>query len=256
MALESRRTTPPAPFITREKLADGSLLAAWRAKSPPGTVLTDAELDASLEQTLANYPAAEDVLVFGYGSLMWNPAIEYLESERAHIHGWSRSFCLHMLLGRGSPEYPGLMLALDRGGRCYGMTLRIAARQAREELRLLWRREMLAGSYEPRWIEATVAKRRERVLTFVVNRNHPRYTGKLPLAEVARLLATGRGSHGDCRHYFDSTLLALDELGVQDAALERIRAAIETGPHTASRHDDPPGAKPADRSTEQASTVR
>lgn len=213
-------------FITRDRLADGSLLAAWRAKSPPGTIRSDAELDASLEATLTTHRPGDDVLVFGYGSLMWNPAIEHIGAERAHVHGWSRRFCLRMVLGRGSPEYPGLMLALDRGGSCYGLVFRIAANQVREELRLLWRREMLSGSYEARWIPATVAGERTRSLTFVVNRRHPRYTGKLPPAQVARFLATGQGSHGNCRHYFDSTVASLVEMGVRDAALERIRIAL------------------------------
>src|SRR5690606_36482710 len=93
-------------------------------------------------------------------------------------------------------------------------------------LRLLWRREMLSGAYEARWVATTVAGERMRALTFVVNRKHPRYTGKLPLAQVAQLLATGQGIHGNCRHYFDGTIAALGEMGIRDAALERIRIAI------------------------------
>jgi len=226
MSSETSAPTKAPPFITRARLADGSLLATWRAKSPPGSIRSDAELDASLEATLDGHPGGEDVVVFGYGSLMWNPAIEHVGAERAHVHGWSRRFCLRMVLGRGSPERPGLMLALDRGGCCYGLGFRIAAPQVREELRLLWRREMLSGAYEARWVAATIAGERRRALTFVVNRNHPRYTGKLPLEQVARYLATGRGIHGNCRHYFDSTIASLGEMGVRDAALERIRLAL------------------------------
>jgi cation transport protein ChaC len=226
MSSETSGLPKPPPFITRDRLADGSLLATWRAKSPPGTIRTDEELDASLEATLASHAPGEDVIVFGYGSLMWNPAIEHVGAERAYVHGWSRRFCLRMVLGRGSPERPGLMLALDRGGCCYGMGFRIAARQVRDELRLLWRREMLSGAYEARWVPATIGGDRMRALTFVVNRRHPRYTGKLPLEQVVHLLATGQGIHGNCRHYFDSTVASLVELGVRDAALERIRRAL------------------------------
>ena len=226
MSSETSGLPKPPPFITRDRLADGSLLATWRAKSPPGTIRSDAELDESLEATLAQHPAGDDVVVFGYGSLMWNPAIEHVGAERAHVHGWSRRFCLRMVLGRGSPERPGLMLALDRGGCCYGIGFRIAAPQVREELRLLWRREMLSGAYEARWVAATIAGERIRALTFVANRKHPRYTGRLPLAQVAHLLATGQGIHGNCRHYFDSTIASLVEMGVRDTALERIRTAL------------------------------
>jgi len=228
MSSETSGLPKPPPFITRDRLADGSLLATWRAKSPPGTIRTDAELDASLEATLASHAPGNDVIVFGYGSLMWNPALEHVGAERAYVHGWSRRFCLRMVLGRGSPERPGLMLALDRGGCCYGIGFRIAARQVREELRLLWRREMLSGAYEARWVPTTIGGERTRALTFVVNRKHPRYTGKLPLEQVVHLLATGQGIHGNCRHYFDSTVASLGELGVRDTALERIRTALAT----------------------------
>src|SRR5690606_35918462 len=93
MSSETSGLPKPPPFITRDRLADGSLLATWRAKSPPGTIRTDEELDASLEATLASHAPGEDVIVFGYGSLMWNPAIEHVGAERAYVHGWSRRFC-------------------------------------------------------------------------------------------------------------------------------------------------------------------
>lgn len=246
MSSETSDLPKSPPFITRANLADGSLLATWRAKSPPGSIRTDAELEASLEATLAEHPCGEDVLVFGYGSLMWNPAFEHIGADRAHVHGWSRRFCLRMVLGRGSPERPGLMLALDRGGCCYGRGFRIAAGQARDELLLLWRREMLSGSYEARWVAATIAGERTRALTFVVNRNHPRYTGKLPPEQVAQLLATGRGIHGNCRHYFESTIASLGEMGVRDSALERIRQALAARADAAAAGVDAAGGPAPD----------
>ena len=103
--------------LTRERLHDGSLLAALRASAPPGMVLrSDEELAASLDETLATHPADEPLWLFGYGSLMWNPAIHYLDALPATVRGWSRRFCLWLYTARGTPEVPGLMLALDRGG--------------------------------------------------------------------------------------------------------------------------------------------
>lgn len=150
-------TGRPRSVITRDALLDGSLAEAFRANAPPGMkVRSQAELDHSLEQTLAGRDPREDVLVFGYGSLMWNPAFEHADMAKAYVHGWSRRFCLRLVMGRGSPDQPGLMLALDRGGACYGLAFRIPAEQARHELRLLWRREMLSGAYEARWVGAAL----------------------------------------------------------------------------------------------------
>ena len=40
---------------------------------------------ASLKAMRESVPAGDDVWVFGYGSLMWNPAINVVESRRAHV---------------------------------------------------------------------------------------------------------------------------------------------------------------------------
>ncbi|MCP5265523.1 MAG: gamma-glutamylcyclotransferase [Burkholderiaceae bacterium] len=229
--MSSEPTKPRSHVITRERLLDGSLAEAFRANAPPGyMVRSQAELDESLAQTLAGRSHDRDVHVFGYGSLMWNPAIEHVEAVKAHVYGWSRRYCIRLVMGRGSSERPGLMLALDRGGSCYGLAFRIPADRAAEELRLLWRREMLSGAYQARWVGATIHGRREQVLTFVVNRTSPRYMGQLPMPQLVHMLRTGAGNLGTCREYFDSTMASLHKLGVRDAGLERVRHALETLP--------------------------
>jgi cation transport protein ChaC len=95
----------PEHDATRERLANGSLLESARAHPPPGVRLrSDAELEQSLEDTLRHHDPAEDLRVFGYGSLMWNPAMDAVQTSVARVQGWHRSFCLRMLLGRGTPE--------------------------------------------------------------------------------------------------------------------------------------------------------
>lgn len=217
--------------LTRERLHDGSLLAALRASAPPGMVLrSDEELAASLDETLATHPAGEPLWLFGYGSLMWNPAIHYLDALPATVRGWSRRFCLWLYTARGTPEAPGLMLALDRGGGCRGIGFRIAAEQVRTELTLLWRREMLGGTYDARWVQADIGGQRSRALTFVANRRHPRYAGALQPEEAMRHIATAAGTLGSCRAYFDQTVAALERLGIRDAAIERLRAVLAQRP--------------------------
>jgi cation transport protein ChaC len=213
--------------LTRERLRAGTLLNAWRDNPPPGIKLrSEEELDESLAQTLHAHDPAQDVHVFGYGSLMWNPALEYTEVSTARIQGWHRRFCLRLLLGRGSPEAPGVMLALDRGGACTGRLYRIAAATVHAELRLLWRREMLAGSYTARWVNVLVDGRSLRAVTFIVDRSHPRYIGGLPVDQIAQLLQTGKGSLGTSRWYFDALSTTLGALNVRDAGIERLRQAL------------------------------
>src|SRR5258706_7397919 len=108
-----------ATDATRARLCDWNVLSAVRAAAPVGMKCRcDAELESSLELVLRAHDQAADLHVFGYGSLMWNPALDYTRAEPARVHGWHRRFCLRTLVGRGSESEPGLMLALDRGGAC------------------------------------------------------------------------------------------------------------------------------------------
>ena len=110
--------------------------------------LSAEERAASLERALTRYAPGEEAWVFAYGSLMWNPALEFAEQQPCQVDGWRRSFCFWMPMGRGTPELPGLMLALEQGGACEGIAYRLAPQQVESELGLLWNREMLAGTYQ------------------------------------------------------------------------------------------------------------
>jgi glutathione-specific gamma-glutamylcyclotransferase len=223
-------------FITREGLRDGSLLAAARLRMPPGTaMLSDAAIQADLDKTLAQHSAGTDIWLFGYGSLMWNPAIEYAEQRAGTVNGWHRRFCLWLHMGRGSPDNPGLMLALDRGGRCGGMLFRIPAAAARDELLLAWRRELFTGAYRSRWVTAMTEVGPVRAATFVVNRAHLRYAQRMDDAAVAMRLASASGSLGSCASYLAETLGALQSLGLRDRTLERLQRMVSEMPATLRR---------------------
>jgi cation transport protein ChaC len=224
---DDEAVVPPDEVITREGLADGSLLARVRARLLPGMVVrSDAEIEASLDAMLAAHDPAADVWVFGYGSLMWNPAFTYAERQVGVVRGYHRRFCLWLETGRGSPDNPGLMLALDNGGVCRGVAFRIPAAQARQELLIIWRREMFGTAYLARWVKVRLVGATVPAITFVVNRAGPRYAGKVSDAEAARHIATATGSLGSCVSYLDNTMAHLTSLGIRDAGLERIAASI------------------------------
>jgi cation transport protein ChaC len=188
---------------------------------------------ASLSAVRATVPAGTDVWVFGYGSLMWNPAINVKASKSAHVRGYHRTFCLTLSAGRGTVEKPGLMLGIDRGGSCAGMAHCIAADAVESELTILWYREMLSGAYEPRWINAEIEDvGRARVLAFAINRSHPRYESGIDEEVMAARIAVAQGFLGTNRDYLFRTVAHLNEHGLADAPLmrlaERVRALTET----------------------------
>jgi cation transport protein ChaC len=209
--------------ITREALRDGSLIEAARRRLAPGVAIrTDAEIEACLHILLADRPPGEDVWLFGYGSLMWNPAMHFSEMRGGRVVGWHRKYCLWVEAGRGSPQKPGLMLGLDRGGAAAGALFRVPADQARTELLLPFRRELFTYSYDARWVSVATRHGMVRAITFVVNRKVSHYVNHLDLDRVARHIATASGVLGSCLEYLHRTLESLDALGMSDRMLGEV----------------------------------
>lgn len=212
-------------LISRSSLQDGSFLERVRAISGLA-VRSDRELETSLDQTLAARPTDGPVWLFGYGSLMWNPAFSYVECRKGTLREWHRQFCMWMPLGRGTPEQPGLMLALDRGGTTHGVAFRLAEGEERAELLLVWRREMFRGAYHARWVTLATDEGPVHAITLVVNREHDQYAAGLGEDAIVEHLATARGPLGSSAEYLFETLAHLEELGLRDRRLERVRQSL------------------------------
>lgn len=212
--------------LTRADLENDRLRKLFREANPDARVLSEADLEASAKALLEQHPAGTDVWLFGYGSLIWNPIIHYEERRVARLHGFHRRFCLWSHVNRGSMQKPGLVLGLDAGGSCHGVAYRIAAHRADEELRLIWRREMVLGSYTPRWVPIDSGGTAMRAIAFVVNRRHPSYAGKLPLETVIRTLVSARGYLGTPAEYLLETVKGLVEHGVRDSYLMELRRRV------------------------------
>jgi glutathione-specific gamma-glutamylcyclotransferase len=196
---------------------------------PANWRLTDAEREATRAGVLARN--GRDLWVFAYGSLMWDPGIHIVEIRTAMLAGFHRSFCLKSQLGRGSPENPALMAALDGGGACHGLVLRIPAEHVDRETDILWRREMLAGSYVPTFLPVETPQGAiAEAVAFVINPQSDRYV-QLDVEEAARLIATGRGSRGTCLEYLENLADRLELLGLDDPDIcdlrRRVRSLLE-----------------------------
>ena len=210
--------------LTRDLLRSGKLDRMVSAAVPGLRLMSDAEREASLRQTLAARPGGADgAWVFAYGSLMWNPTIHHAERRVARVEGWHRSFCLSTPIGRGTPENPGLVLALDEGGHCDGVALRLEEPHLSDELSLLWRREMLTGAYRPVWVP--LRDLRGQVfghgIAFVIDPAGPQCV-RLGEAETVRRLATARGQIGSSADYLFRTQEGLEALELSDPAIKRL----------------------------------
>ena len=205
--------------ISRDLLASGQLSPHLQSAQDAGLIAlwSDEQREANRRATLERHPEGQVIFVFGFGSLMWNPACHVEEAIPALVRGWHRRFNLWTPLGRGTLELPGVMLGLERGGSCRGLALRIAADKADEETAIIWRREMLAGAYIPTWVRAELGGgaggREVDAITFVINPAYERYAGRLTEEILVHHLACAEGPMGACIEYLEKTVAALDAIG-------------------------------------------
>jgi len=203
--------------------------AIYKATVDADRALSDEALAASLDFTLAQKPSGAGWWVFAYGSLLWNPLFPFDDAKPAMLRGLHRHFCLWSLGSRGTVKAPGLVLGLDRGGACRGVAYRLPASCARAELALLWRREMVVASYKPRWVQVQQLQpggHSLTALTFVVDRAHPQYAGRLAMSRQAKVLATAQGVFGSSADYLERARVALVTHGVVDPYLETLAAEV------------------------------
>ena len=216
--------------LTREAITEGRFaeIAAEAERIGAFKALDPDVREANRREVLARVAPGEDVWIFAYGSLMWNPAFLHEEHVTGRIYGYHRRFCLWSRIGRGSPECPGLILAVDRGGSCRGVAIRIAAENVAEETQIVWRREMIAGTYAPRWVNVRTARGLIPAVAFTVNRSHELYSGPLPFDETARCIAQAEGQIGRCRDYLIDMVAHLDELGIPDRPMHELLGRVKS----------------------------
>ena len=245
------RKTDPSAILCRDDLESGRMRALYvEAFGGQGHALDDFQLSDSLTATLGPKPKGAGWWVFAYGSLLWNPLFPFAEARRASLHGLHRRFCLWSLASRGQPQAPGLVrglhrrfclfsmasrgtkdspglvLGLDRGGACTGVAYRLPAPVAIDELHLLWRREMVTGSYRPKWIKVRSHERELTALAFTVRHDHPQYAGRMSIDDEATIIANAAGAFGSSLDYLERTRVALVTHGIVDPYLESIAAKV------------------------------
>ena len=195
----------------------------------PAKPISDNRRIASLNQTMAAHTAGEPLWVFAYGSLLWDPCFQFDHRAPARLPGWVRRTCLWTVHARGSLAQPGLFYGLDTepDGFCDGAVYTLSQESLDHGLDQLWRREMHAAVYVPRWLTLETEQGQARALTFVVNRAHEQYAGALDLETAADYIAKAWGKFGSCAEYYAATVAALRTQGLEDADLFALLQQVE-----------------------------
>jgi len=165
--------------------------------------------------------------VFGYGSLMWRPGFAYARRCKALLRGWRRSLCVYSHVHRGSRDQPGLVLGLDRGGACQGVAFEVDAALREPTIRYLREREQVTSVYLERVAPVTLeGGDRVLALTYVADRLHDQYAGRLDRKAMLEHVRAGQGQFGRNTEYVLETYDHLREIGVRDGDLEWLSAKL------------------------------
>ncbi|KPG95478.1 calcium transporter ChaC [Pseudomonas sp. RIT-PI-q] len=214
-------------MLTRQSLSSGAYLACFDTL-PKEVLWTRERIEQSFLATMNTRPASQGIWVFGYGSLLWNPVLEFIDQQAATLHGWHRSFCLRMIFGRGSEHAPGRMLALEPGGVTQGQAFQLHPDRADEELLLLWIREMPTGAYRPLWADVTLDDGREvSAIVFVAEPDHVHYEADSTVAVIAPLVASASGQFGSNAEYVFNLATALEQRGDRDACVDALTCELQ-----------------------------
>lgn len=189
--------------------------------------MTDADYAEAVARIIAAHGSGP-IWVFAYGSLLWNPGFIFTGRRTATLRGWHRAFCMQLSRFRGSPEQPGLMLALDHGGSCKGEVYRIDEAAAAIELDKLLRREVpfrrIASAW--RWVEVDIAGAKQKALTFYAGMRRDRFYVDLPIHTQAHMLARAAGFGGSGAAYLHYTVMKLEELAIHDSYLWELQHLV------------------------------
>jgi cation transport protein ChaC len=177
-----------------------------------------------------------DFWVFGYGSLMWRPGFEHVETRKARLFGYHRALCITSHIHRGTVEKPGLVLGLDRGGSCLGLAFRVSGTRRDEVMAYLRGRELITNVYHEKLLPLRLDSGEPvQAIAYVVDRRHEQYAGTLDLNSAAERVSSARGMSGPNIDYVLNTLSHLQTLGIRDQWLESVAARLNPEAQTSQR---------------------
>ena len=169
----------------------------------------------------------DEFWVFGYGSLMWRPGFDYVDASHARLFGYHRALCVRSHVHRGTPERPGLVLGLDRGGSCLGIAFSVSPDKSDKVLSYLRARELVTHVYKERRVPlALKSGRRVHAVAYVVDRAHAQYAGELSAGDAAGIVRGAVGKSGANEDYVINTVNHLRQMNIHDHWLEQVARQI------------------------------
>lgn len=171
--------------------------------------------------------------LFGYGSLIWRPDIEYLERCPARLYGFERRFWQGSHDHRGLPHKPGRVVTLIDApeGFCDGVAYLVPREVVRATFESLDHREK--NGYQRYAIELHLGNRDRHhpatptpATTYIAPAGNHAYLGPAPLAELATQISNSQGPSGTNADYLADLASALRELDAHDPHVFELETAV------------------------------
>ncbi|WLP57629.1 gamma-glutamylcyclotransferase [Agrobacterium fabrum] len=218
---------PVAMQLTTDLVARTLRVVEDEGPEPNWTPISSRQLD-ELVSRVEKEVGDEEIWVFAYGSLMWNPGFDVSASQEAVAHGWHRAFSLRIERLRATSDAPGLMLALRPGGSCTGLILKLPCATKRQDLRTLLAREIRYSEVcdMVRWLTVRTATGKHRALTFWASTNQSQLTEKISPDDAAMLISQACGPAGSCAEYLHRTVSNLVDRNIHDRNLWQLQEMV------------------------------
>ncbi|MQY46719.1 gamma-glutamylcyclotransferase [Rhizobiales bacterium RZME27] len=223
----AKTRAPVAMQLTTDLVERTIRVVEDEGPEPNWTPISSRQLD-ELVSSVEQGGGDEEIWVFAYGSLMWNPGFDVSASEEAVAHGWHRAFSLRIERLRATSDAPGLMLALRPGGSCTGLILKLPCATKKQDLRTLLAREIRYSEVcdMVRWVTVRTATGTRRALTFWASTKQSQLTEKISLDDAAVLIAQACGPAGSCAEYLHRTVSDLVDRNIHDRNLWQLQEMV------------------------------
>ena len=171
--------------------------------------------------------------LFGYGSLIWRPDIDYADRRRARLYGFERRFWQGSHDHRGVPHKPGRVVTLvaSPNGYCDGVAYLVPAEVVAATFENLDYREK--NGYERYTVELQLEHQDPQkqvsatsAVTYIAPEHNHAYLGPAPVAELAAQIHTSTGPSGSNADYLLDLARALRELDAHDPHVFELEAAV------------------------------
>ena len=170
----------------------------------------------------------ENIWLFGYGSLIWNPDIPYLASSMARLNGHVRRFWQGSHDHRGTPNKPGRVVTLVpcKQGYCDGIAYLVSQKNANSVFKQLDYREK--NGYEKLSINLAFTNNTSQTgITYIAKESNHAFLGAAPMQSIASQIISCSGPSGENRDYLFQLATALRKHNFIDEHIFELESLVK-----------------------------